>query len=132
MAAARILVVEDNALNYELAEAILERAGYAVMLAADGEAGLAAARRDRPDLILMDIELPRLDGLTATRTLKADPSTAAIPIIALTAYAMAGDEERIRAAGCDDYATKPIDREALLAAIARCLHAAGHSSVVPS
>ena len=91
------------------------------MIAPDGEAGLAAAHSAHPDVILMDIELPGLDGLEATRRLKADATTREIPVLALTAYAMRGDEERARAAGCDGYLTKPIDRQTLLDAVACCL-----------
>ena len=128
--ATRVLIVEDNPLNRELAEAILELAGYEVVSAGDGEAALATARATRPDLILMDVELPRLDGLEATRRLKADPTTRRIPVVALTAYAMAGDEERARAAGCDGYVTKPINRPALLAAVTQAL--AEHARETPS
>jgi two-component system cell cycle response regulator DivK len=117
----RVLVVEDNPLNRELAEAILERAGYAVVAVEDGAAALDAARAHQPDLVLMDIELPDIDGLEATRRLKADPATQRIPVLALTAYAMAGDEARARAAGCDGYVTKPIHRPALLDAVAQAL-----------
>ena len=117
----RILIVEDNPLNRELAEAILERAGYAVQAVGDAEAALAAAGADHPALVLMDIELPGMDGLEATRRLKADPTTRPIPVLALTAYAMAGDEARAREAGCDGYVTKPIHRPALLDAVAHAL-----------
>src|SRR5207248_6549660 len=123
MSLARVLLVEDHPLNRELAEAVLADAGYEVLIASDGEAGLAAAHSAHPDVILMDIELPGLDGLEATRRLKADATTRAIPILALTAYAMRGDEERARAAGCDGYLTKPIDRRALLTALGECLAA---------
>jgi two-component system, cell cycle response regulator DivK len=121
MSLARVLLVEDHPLNRELAEAVLADAGYEVLIASDGEAGLAAAYSTHPDLILMDIELPGLDGLEATRRLKADATTRAIPVLALTAYAMRGDEERARAAGCDGYLTKPIDRQTLLDAVACCI-----------
>jgi two-component system cell cycle response regulator DivK len=117
----RVLLVEDHPLNRELAEAILTRAGYEVLVAQDGESGLAAARSEQPDLILMDIELPGLDGLEATRRLKADPTLRLIPVLALTAYAMRGDEQRAQAAGCDGYLTKPIDRVTLLEAVERCI-----------
>lgn len=126
---ARVLVVEDNPLNRELAEAILEMAGYETLSAADGEAALDAARTGQPDIILMDVDLPRLDGLEATRRLKGDPATEGIPVVALTAYAMAGDEERARAAGCDGYVTKPINRPSLLAAVTRAL--AQHAQEAP-
>jgi two-component system cell cycle response regulator DivK len=118
---ARLLLVEDHPLNRELAEAILVRAGYEVLVVPNGESALAAVRGEHPDLILMDIELPGLDGLEVTRRLKADPALRDIPVLALTAYAMRGDEQRCRAAGCDGYLTKPIDRMTLLDAVARCL-----------
>ena len=125
----QILVVEDNPLNRELTEAILERAGYAVDAVGDAETALAAAGRAQPDLVLMDIELPGMDGLEATRRLKADPTTREIPVLALTAYAMAGDEARARAAGCDGYLTKPIHRPTLLDAVAHAL--VQHAEEVP-
>ena len=115
---ARILIVEDNATNRKLAVLILETAGYTVLSAADAEAGLTVAREERPDLILMDIQLPGMDGLEATALLKGDDATRAIPVIALTALAMIGDEERIRAAGCDGYVAKPMRYQELLATIA--------------
>jgi two-component system cell cycle response regulator DivK len=118
---ARILLVEDHPGSRELAEIILERAGYEVIVAADGEAGLAAANTARPDLIVMDVNLPGLDGLEVTRRLKAQPSTWEIPILAVTAYAMRGDEDRVRAAGCSGYVTKPIDRQLLVSTVARLL-----------
>jgi CheY-like chemotaxis protein len=106
--AAKILVVEDNPLNLELVRDILVGAGYVVVEAEDGETGLELARREKPDLILMDIQLPGLDGLEATRRMRADPELAAVPILALTAHAMRGEEERALAAGCDGFITKPI------------------------
>jgi two-component system cell cycle response regulator DivK len=120
---ARLLLVEDHPLNRELAEAILVRAGYEVLVVPNGESALAAVRGEHPDLILMDIELPGLDGLEVTRRLKADAALRDIPVLALTAYAMRGDEQRCRAAGCDGYLTKPIDRMTLLDAVARCVPA---------
>ena len=105
---ARVLVVEDNASNMTLATFLLKSAGHTVLGATDAEAGLAMARAEQPELILMDIQLPGMDGLEATALLKADPATRAIPVIALTALAMKGDEERIRTAGCDGYIAKPI------------------------
>ncbi|HZR99072.1 MAG TPA: response regulator [Chloroflexota bacterium] len=117
----RVLVVEDHPLNRELTEAILERAGYDVLAAADGETALASVAAQRPDVIVLDVELPGISGLEVVRRLKGDPVTRAIPVVALTAYAMVGDEERIRAAGCDDYLAKPIERPKLLGAIARAL-----------
>jgi two-component system, cell cycle response regulator DivK len=114
---AKILLVEDNEMNRDMLSRRLERRGYAVAVAADGGQGVELARSERPDLILMDMSLPVLDGWEATRRLKTDPDTSAIPIIALTAHAMAGDQQRALAAGCDDYDTKPIDLNSLLAKI---------------
>ena len=94
---------------------------YEVVTAADGAAGIEAATRERPDAILMDLSLPEVDGWEATRRLKARPETEAIPVMALTAHAMQGDEERARACGCDDYLTKPIDEDQLFAKLARLL-----------
>jgi two-component system cell cycle response regulator DivK len=105
---ARILIVEDNPDNMLLTVMLLESAGHTVLSAIDAESGLSQARAERPDMILMDIQLPGMDGLEATVLLKADPLTCTVPIIALTALAMKGDEERIRAAGCDGYIAKPI------------------------
>lgn len=114
---ATILVVEDNLLNFKLAAAVLEHAGYRVLHATDGGEGVAIARRQRPDLILMDIQLPGLDGLAATRLLKSDRKTSRIPVIAMTAFAMTGDGERMRAAGCDRYIAKPFSYKELLAQV---------------
>jgi two-component system cell cycle response regulator DivK len=115
---ATILIVEDNAANMKLAVFVLQSAGYTVLSAADAEAGLSLARDEQPNLILMDIQLPGMDGLEATRLLKSDDATRAIPVIALTALAMKGDEERIRAAGCDGYIAKPLNYKDFLATIA--------------
>ena len=115
---ATVLVVEDNAANMTLAVFLLQSAGHIVLSATDAEAGLTLARTERPDLILMDIQLPGMDGLEATALLKRDEATRAIPVIALTALAMKGDEERIRAAGCDGYVAKPIAYREFLATIA--------------
>jgi two-component system cell cycle response regulator DivK len=115
---ARILVIEDNPDNMTLTSMLLESAGHIVLAAVDAEAGLTLARTERPDLILMDIQLPGMDGLAATAILKQDPLTHAVPVLALTALAMKGDEERIRAAGCDGYIAKPIGIQAFLATIA--------------
>jgi len=115
---AKVLIVEDNAANMKLAIFLIESAGHSVLSATDAEAGLTLARGERPDLILMDIQLPGMDGLEAIRLLKQDDSTRAIPVIALTALAMKGDEARIRAAGCDGYIAKPINYQEFLAAIA--------------
>ena len=114
---ATILVVEDNPWNMKLTVLLLETAGHTVIGATDAEAGLALARDVLPDLILMDIQLPGMDGLEATGLLKRDAATRAIPVIALTALAMKGDEERIRAAGCDGYIAKPMPYQEFLAAI---------------
>ncbi len=105
---ARVLVIEDHLINMELAVLLLEKGGHSVLCARNAEDGLVLARSELPDVILMDIQLPSMDGLTATRLLKADPITCVIPVIALTALAMKGDEERIRAAGCDGYLAKPL------------------------
>jgi two-component system cell cycle response regulator DivK len=115
---AKILVVEDNAANMTLAVFLLQSAGHTVLSATDAEAGLSLARGERPSLILMDIQLPGMDGLDAVGLLKRDDATRAIPVIALTALAMKGDEERIRAAGCDDYVAKPMDYKKFLATVA--------------
>ena len=114
---ARILVIEDNPANMKLASLLLGNAGHTALCAVDAETGLTLARAERPDLILMDIQLPGMDGLAATALLKADPATAAIPILALTAMAMKNDREKTRAAGCDAYIAKPLRYEELYAAI---------------
>jgi two-component system cell cycle response regulator DivK len=105
---AKILVVEDNPANMRLAILLLQSAGHTVLSATNAEAGLTLARDEQPNLILMDIQLPGMDGLEATALLKRDSATSAIPVVALTALAMKGDEERIRAAGCDGYIAKPL------------------------
>lgn len=105
---AKILVVEDNPENMELTVLMLEQAGHTTILANNAEQGLSSAMSEQPELILMDISLPGMDGLEATRILKSDEKTCEIPIIALTALAMKGDEERIKAAGCDAYISKPL------------------------
>lgn len=115
---ANILVIEDNAANMTLTVFLLETAGHSVARAVNAEEGLMLARADHPDLILMDIQLPGMDGLQATALLKEDTATRDIPVIALTALAMKGDEERIRAAGCSGYIAKPIGYHAFLAAVA--------------
>ncbi len=114
---AKILVVEDNEMNRDMLSRRLMRKGYEVIIALDGEEGMAKAQAEAPDLILMDMSLPVLDGWEATRRLKAAPETHAIPIIALTAHAMAGDREQALAAGCDDYDSKPIEFQQLLVKI---------------
>ncbi len=114
---ARILVIEDNPANMKLATLLLHKAGHTALGAADAEAGLTLARAHLPDLIMMDIQLPGMDGLTATALLKQDAATAAIPIIALTAMAMKEDQARILAAGCDTYLAKPFRYQEMYAAI---------------
>jgi len=112
-----ILVVEDNPANMKLAVFLLEQAGYAVISAVDAEAGLTLARERHPDLILMDIQLPGMDGLAAISLLKSAEATRRIPVIALTALAMKGDEQRIRDAGCDAYIAKPMRYQEVLATV---------------
>jgi CheY-like chemotaxis protein len=119
--AAKILLVEDNEMNRDMLSRRLQRRGYEVLTAVDGETGLALTRSHVPALVLMDMSLPGIDGWEATRQLKADPATRAIPVIALTAHAMAGDREKSLAAGCDDFDTKPIDLDRLLGKIAALL-----------
>jgi two-component system cell cycle response regulator DivK len=114
---AKVLVVEDNAANLKLVKFLLESAGHTVVSATDAETGLTLARNGQPSLILMDIQLPGMDGLEATALLKGDHATRAIPVIALTALAMKGDEDRIRAAGCDGYIAKPLAYREFLATI---------------
>jgi CheY-like chemotaxis protein len=114
----RILLVEDNEMNRDMLSRRLIRRGYEVMLAVDGVEGVARAKADLPDLILMDMRLPVMDGWDASRALKGDPITARIPVIALTAHAMAADEQRAREAGCDDFDTKPVELDRLLGKIA--------------
>lgn len=120
---AKVLVVEDNQANMTLATFLLRSAGHTILEARDAEAGVALAGTDQPDLILMDIQLPGMDGLRATALLKADATTRDIPVIALTALAMKGDEERIRAAGCDGYISKPLSYKDFLATISTHLEA---------
>jgi CheY-like chemotaxis protein len=121
MAGERILIVDDNATNLKLVAYLLRANGYQVDTALDAESAIEAIGVSRPDLILMDIQLPGIDGLELTRRLKADPVTRDIVIVAVTAYAMKGDQDKAMAAGCDDYITKPIDTRALPEAIARHL-----------
>jgi two-component system, cell cycle response regulator DivK len=122
---ARLLLVEDNELNRDMLCRRLQRRGHEVLLAADGQQGLDLALAERPALILLDLSLPVVDGWEAARRLKAAPETRGTPILALTAHAMAGDRERVLAAGCDDYDTKPIDLPRLLAKIDALLARAG-------
>ena len=113
-----ILLVEDNEVNADMLTRRLSRRGFVVVWAADGLEAIAAARREQPEVILMDMSLPEIDGWEATRRIKNDPSTAAIPIIALTAHAMVSDRERALEAGCSEFETKPVDLERLLGKIA--------------
>lgn len=110
----RVLLVEDNEMNRDMLSRRLSRKGFEVSVALDGAAALESAAVDLPDLILMDMSLPVMDGWEATRRIKADAATAAIPVIGLTAHAMEGDREKCLAAGCDDYDTKPVDLPRLL------------------
>ena len=118
---AKVLVVEDNPANMTLAVFLLQSVGHTVLKALDAEVGIAMAREEQPDLILMDIQLPGMDGLEATGLLKRAEETKSIRVIALTALAMKGDEERIRAAGCDGYIAKPMRYQEFLAVIAEHL-----------
>ncbi len=113
----KLLLVEDNEMNRDMLSRRLERKGYQVIMAVDGEQGITSAREHRPDLILMDMSLPVLDGWESTRRLKQQPETQAIPVLALTAHAMAGERDKALAAGCNDYDTKPVDFPRLLAKI---------------
>ena len=113
----KILLVEDNEMNRDMLSRRLQRRGYEVVIAVDGEQGVAMARTQSPALVLMDMSLPALDGWEATRRIKADPATATIPVIALTAHAMSGDREKALEAGCDDFDTKPIELDRLLGKI---------------
>lgn len=128
---AKILLVEDNEMNRDMLSRRLERKGFTVEIAVDGSAGLAAARSGAPDLILMDMSLPIIDGWEATRILKADPATAKIPVIALTAHAMAEDRAKAMAAGCDDFDTKPVELPRLLAKIDAMLQRPAAPAVPP-
>jgi len=120
---ALILVVEDNELNADMLSRRLKRAGHDVLLGGDGQSGVELARQHQPDLVLMDMSLPILDGWAATRALKADASTAHIPVMALTAHAVKGEREKALAAGCDEYDTKPVDWRRLSDKIAQLLQA---------
>lgn len=118
----RILLVEDNEMNRDMLSRRLERKGYAVIMAFDGEQGVNMAKSECPDIILMDLSLPVLDGWEATRRLKADAETGRIPVIALTAHAVSGDKEKALDAGCDDYDSKPIEFPRLLGKIESLLN----------
>ena len=117
----KILLIEDNELNRDMLSRRLARRGFEVVAATDGREGVDAAIREQPDLVLMDMSLPVLDGWAATRELKADARTAAIPVLSLTAHAMDGARESALEAGCDDYDSKPVDFERLLGKIERLL-----------
>ncbi len=119
----KILIVEDNEENRDVLSRRLERRGYSVVIAVDGRAGVTMAEDERPDLILMDLNLPDVDGWEATRQLKANAQTATIPVIALTAHAVAGDQQRALQAGCDDYHSKPVEFSRLLEQIEALLSA---------
>ncbi len=126
---ATILLIEDNKANTKLASLLLRKVGHTLLCAADAETGLTMARVERPDLVLMDIQLPGMDGLTATALLKGDAATAAIPIIALTALAMKDDQAKSMLAGCDAYIAKPLRHQELFATIDRLLLKAEHARV---
>jgi two-component system, cell cycle response regulator DivK len=119
---AKVLLVEDNEMNRDMLSRRLSRQGYEVVIAKDGADGVAMAGAECPDLVLMDMSLPVLDGWEAAQRLKADPTTRAIPVIALTAHAMAADREKALAAGCDDYDTKPVELPRLLEKMQRLLY----------
>lgn len=125
MAGEKILLVEDNPMNLELATDLLEAAGYVVIQAGTAEEGIKLARDESPDLILMDVGLPGMDGLEATGVLKQDPATKDIPVIAITAHAMKGDEEKALAVGCAGYITKPIDTREFSKMVTRFIESAG-------
>ncbi len=117
----RVLLVEDNEMNRDMLSRRLSRRGFDVLIAVDGAQGIQVAKTELPDLILMDMSLPVMDGWDATRQLKTDTQTQSIPVIALTAHAMSGDRDKALSAGCDDYDTKPIDLDRLLGKMERLL-----------
>ncbi len=121
MTTRRILLIEDNAVNRRLAQFLLKSQGYEVWEVTSAPEAFESLKERRPDLILMDVQLPGMDGLTATRQLKADPGTRDIPVLAVTSYAMKGDEAKALAAGCSGYVTKPIDKTLFLQAVAEAL-----------
>jgi len=121
MTAKTILYVEDNEVNRRLVQDLLKPTSYRLIEAADGESGMAIARQERPDLILMDVQLPKVSGIEATRTLRGEPATASTPIIAITSFALAGDEEKAMAAGATAYMAKPYSPRDLLGLIRRLL-----------
>jgi two-component system, cell cycle response regulator DivK len=120
----RVLLVEDNEMNRDMLSRRLTRRGFEVIFAVNGEQGVELARSERPDIILMDMSLPVLDGWEATRRVKADNATRSVPVIGLTAHAMSGDREKAIEAGCDDYDTKPVELDRLIGKIERLLSAA--------
>jgi CheY-like chemotaxis protein len=122
---AKILIVEDNEMNRDMLSRRLARRGYAIVTANDGEQGVAAAQAETPDLILMDMSLPVMDGWEATRRLKSEAATSRIPVIGLTAHAMTGDRDKAMAAGCDDYDTKPVELPRLIEKIETLLGRSG-------
>jgi two-component system, cell cycle response regulator DivK len=121
---AKVLLVEDNEMNRDMLSRRLIRRGFQVVFAMDGQQGVDLARSERPDIILMDMSLPVIDGWEATRRVKADDLTRAVPVIGLTAHAMAGDREKAMEAGCDDYDTKPVELDRLIGKMERLLGAA--------
>jgi CheY-like chemotaxis protein len=125
MGGKRILLIEDNAINRRLAQFLLKSQGYEVWEVASAPEAFESLRERQPDLILMDIQLPGMDGLTATRQLKADPATRDIPVLVVTSYAMKGDEAKAFEAGCSGYVTKPIDKTVFLGAVAKALGGRG-------
>jgi two-component system cell cycle response regulator DivK len=121
---AKVLLVEDNEMNRDMLSRRLIRRGFQVVFAVDGQQGVDLAHSERPDIILMDMSLPAIDGWEATRRVKADNATRSVPVIGLTAHAMAGDREKAIEAGCDDYETKPVELDRLISKIERLLGAA--------
>ena len=119
----KVLIVEDNPVNLELATVLLEQVGFEVIVAGTAEEGIVLAHTETPDVIVMDISLPGMDGLEATRILKADPETRDIPVLAATSHAMKGDEEKTLAAGCDGYVSKPLDTRTFAETVAGLLRA---------
>lgn len=128
----RILLVEDNPENYDMLSRRLERKGYEVLLATDGQQAIDQTQQQHPDLILMDIGLPVLDGCEATQRIRGLPEVSGIPILALTAHAMEGDRQRILSAGCDDYHSKPVDLKQLLEQMKTLLARSGAPAAEPS
>ena len=120
----KVLLIEDNEMNRDMLSRRLTRRGFDVVFAADGKQGVALARSEKPDIILMDMSLPVMDGWEATRCVKADDATRSVPVIGLTAHAMSGDREKAIEAGCDDYDTKPVEIDRLIGKIERLLGAA--------